>query len=618
MFETKNDILVNVLVEEDKDIHICQNSDHKTDHEINLMLISEDDRWHYTAIKSLSRLLTSRHSKRHGQQYFCTNCLQGFKLELSRDEHYDYCIDSETVRVEMPKKGSTVKFYDGQNQFRAPFMMYADFEAILNPIQRPSPDPGEPYIKEVNQHIPSGFCVYGKFTYGEVENPLRLYRGKDCVEKFCNHIKEEAKWLYHMFPEKPMDPLTNGQWKRYKIVSKCHICYKPFNDKDPKVRDHCHYTGKYREPDHMLCNLRYKIPSYIPVVFHNLSRYDAHLFIRELGKKSKDIGVIAKNKEDYITFSVDVAADKYVHKEGNEKDKTIEHRFIDSFKFMVSSLDSLTNNLVKGGRKLMGFEDYSEEQYKLLVRKGIYPYEYMSSWDKFAESQLSPKTAFYSNLNMSNISDDDYEHVQKVWQAFKIKNLGEYHYLYLKPDVILLANIFEAFRNTCLEHYKLDPAHFHTSPGLAWKACLKKIGVKLELLADPNMLLMFGCGIRRSIAQVVHRYAKANNKYMGNKFNPREESRFLQYLDANNFYCWAMSQSLPTSRFRWVNIEPNEIDKLERHTDKGYLLEVDVKYPKELHNSHNNLPFMCEKMKINGVEKLVLNLYDKKNYVIHI
>ena len=165
-----------------------------------------------------------------------------------------------------------------------------------------------------------------------------------------------------MFPEKPMDPLTNKQWKRYKRASKCHICYKPFNVKDPKGRDHCNYTGKYKGLAHMLCNLRYKIPSCIPVVFHNLSGYDTHLFIGELGKKSKDIGVIAKNKEDHITFSVDiVAVDKYMDKEGNENDKTIKLRFIDSFKFMASNLDSLTNNLVKGGRKLIGFEDYSEE-----------------------------------------------------------------------------------------------------------------------------------------------------------------------------------------------------------------------------------------------------------------
>ena len=227
-------------------------------------------------------------------------------------------------------------------------------------------------------------------------------------------------------------------------------------------------------------------------------------FNRELGKKSKDTGVISENKEDYITLSVNVTVDKYQDKKVNEKDRTIKLRFIDSFKFMASILDSLTNNLVKGGRKLMGFEDYSEEQYELLTKKGIYPYEYMPSWDKFAESQLPPKKAFYSNLNMSNISNDDYQHAQKIWNVFSIRDLGEYHNLYLKTDIILLANVFETFRDTCLEHYKLDLAHFYTSPSLAWKACLKKMEVKLELLTDPDMLLILERGIRGGITQVVH------------------------------------------------------------------------------------------------------------------
>ena len=225
----------------------------------------------------------------------------------------------------MPNNGSTVEFYDGQNQFKVPFMMYADFEAILEPIQERVPgDPNEPYTSKVSQHIPSSWCVYSKFAYGDVDDPLKLYKGKDSVEKFCDHIKQEAHRLYHLFPEKPMDPLTNRQWKSYKRASRCHICFKPFNSKDPKVRDHCHYTGHYRGLAHSLCNLRYRIPSYIPMMFHNLSGYDAHLFIKALGSKSSNIGVIAKNKEDYITFSVDVAANKYTDKNGVEKDKFIE------------------------------------------------------------------------------------------------------------------------------------------------------------------------------------------------------------------------------------------------------------------------------------------------------
>ena len=391
-----------------------------------------------------------------------------------------------------------------------------------------------------------------------------------------------------------MDLLTKKQWKKYKNSTKCHICYKPFTMKNWKVRDHCHYTGRYRGSAHSLCNLRYRIPSYIPVVFHNLSGYDTHLFIKELGKHSNDIGVIAKNKEDYITFSVDVAVNKYIDKNGEEKDKKIELRFIDSFKFMSSRLDSLTNNLVKGGTKLFGFNDHNESQYDLLTRKGIYPYEYMLSWNKFEEAQLPPIEAFYSNLNMSNVSKDDNQHVQKVWKEFGIRNLGGYHDLYVRTDIILPANVFEAFRNTFLEHYKLDPAHFYTTFGFAWKACLRKTRVRLELLTDPDMLLMFERGIKGGMTQAVHRYTSANNKYMGDQYNPSQESSYLEYLDANNLYGWTMSQLLPTGRFRWVDVKPDKNSKLAKCENEGYLLEVDVSYPKELHNSHDDLPFMFE------------------------
>ena len=266
---------------------------------------------------------------------------------------------------------------------------------------------------------------------------------------------------------------------------------------------------------------------------------------------------------------------------------------------------------------------HNDEQFRLLLRKGAYPYEYMTSWEKFKETKLPPKEAFHSNLNMSDISEYDYKHAQRVWKEFKLKNLGEYHDLYLKTDMLLLSNMFEKFRNDCLKHFKLDLAHFYTSPGLAWQASLKKTGVRLERLTDPGILLMFEHGIGGGIiTQAVHRYAKANNKCMGKKFDPKLNSSFLQYLDANNLYGWAMIQLLPTGKFKWVNdvseFTSKKINELVKHDSKGYLLEVDVKYPKELHDLHNHLPFMCEKMKINKVEKLVPYLYDKKKYVIHI
>ena len=227
------------------------------------------------------------------------------------------------------------------------------------------------------------------------------------------------------------------------------------------------------------------------VVFHNLAGYEAHLFIRELSKHVTKMGVIAKNTEDYISFSMKVEVDKYIDKAGKERSKEIEPRFIDGIKFMSSSLDSLVNNLAKGDHQFLGFENYSNYQCKLLIQKGIYPYEYMDSWDRFEETSLPPAKHFYSKLNMSGVSKTDYEHACTVWADFGVRNLGEYHNLYLRTNVILLTNVFESFRHVCLDNYGLDPAHFYTAPGLAWKAWLKKTGIRLDLLLDPDMLLIF-------------------------------------------------------------------------------------------------------------------------------
>ena len=221
--------------------------------------------------------------------------------------------------------------------------------------------------------------------------------------------------------------------------------------------------------------------NYIPVVFHNLTGYGAYLFIKELSRHTTGMNLIAKNTEDCISFSIKVEVHKYINKDGYENIKKMELRFIDSIKFMSSSLDSLVNNLAKGGHKFFGFESYNGRQRELLIRKGIYPYEYMDSWDKFEETSLPPTKHFYSSLNMSGISDADHKHACSVCREFKIRNIGEYHDLYLRTDVVLLTNVFESFRQVCLESYGLDPSHFYTAPGLAWKACLKKTGIRLEL-----------------------------------------------------------------------------------------------------------------------------------------
>ena len=186
----------------------------------------------------------------------------------------------------------------------------------------------------------------------------------------------------------------------------------------------------------------------------------------------------------------------------------------------------------------------------LLLRKGVYPYEYMDSWERFNETTLPNKKAFYSKLFLEDITDEDYIHAQKVFEEFKLKKLAEYHDLYVQSGTLLLADVFENFRNKCIEIYELDPAHFLSAPGLAWQACFKKTGMILELLTDNYMLMIVEEGIRGGICHAIYRYSRANNKYMKN-YNKNIDSSYLMYLDENNLYWWVMFQKLPVNGFKW-------------------------------------------------------------------
>ena len=254
-FESRNEITVNILAFEGKQVYICKKGK-EYDRVANLMLITNNNSKHYVAIKSLSRLLRSSNTKNEKKQHFCINCLQGFNEKKSRDEHTVYCQNNEAVRIEMPNKKPIVRYSDGQYQFKVPFMMYADFESILEQIQGASNNPNISSTRGVNVHTPSGWCIYSHFSYGNVTKPLTQYRGPDCVSKFCEHIISETKRLYNSFPEKPMIPLTKSQIKEYKLAAKCHICFKPFTEKNRKVRDHCHYSELHRGAAHSSCNLQ--------------------------------------------------------------------------------------------------------------------------------------------------------------------------------------------------------------------------------------------------------------------------------------------------------------------------------------------------------------------------
>ena len=254
-----------------------------------------------------------------------------------------------------------------------------------------------------------------------------------------------------------------------------------------------------------------------------------------------------------------------------------------------------------------------------MTRKGVYPYDYVTSIKQLKETKLPPKEALNSKLLDEEISDEDYQHAHNVWNTFNCQTLQDYHDLYLKSDVLLLADVFENLRKTCLNYYKLDPCHYYTAPGLAWEACLKLTKQELHLLTDYDMLMMFEKGIRGGMSHISKRYAEANNKYMTH-YDKEKPSTYIQYLDANNLYGWAMSQKLPTHGFKWMkNIDiPSTIELLEKKdTKKGYIFEVDLEYPESLWEEHNDYPLAPHKLKINKTEKLVSTFLPKTNYVLH-
>ena len=257
--------------------------------------------------------------------------------------------------------------------------------------------------------------------------------------------------------------------ERFQLSNSCRMYDKLFDVVDGKVRDHCHITRKYRGAAHWSCNL--KLSKKIPVIFHNLRGYDSHLIIKEISKFNVKISIIPNRLEKYMTFTIN---------------RNLV--FIDSMQFMNSSLDSLVKSLSDNDFKYLS-DEFSGEFLKLVKQKGVCPYEYMDSFRKFSENKLPGRCEFFSSLKDECISKKDYSHAIDAWNVFKRNTMGDYHHVYLKTDVLLLADVFEKFINTCLYYYRLDPCHYFSSARLSWNAMLKMTGIELELISDIGMHL---------------------------------------------------------------------------------------------------------------------------------
>ena len=482
-----------------------------------------------------------------------------------------------------------------------PFIVYADLECTLEKTEEE---------KKYQHHQVFSIAYYVHCAYDNSLSMYRFHRDKmNCIAWFVEQLKDLAQTVNNILSVNvPMD-LTRDDWKKFNSATHCHICEKPLNDTE-RVRDHCHLTGRFRGAAHSNCNLNYRDSHCIPIVFHNLSGYDAHFIIKEIATAYEgQINLLPITKEKYISFTK------------KDKESYMKLRFIDSFKFLASSLDKLASFLSKDKLCITQREycNLSTENFDLLTRKGVFPYEYIDCVEKLEESCLPPRESFYSSLTGDTVSESDYAHAVNVWQRFSIRTLGDNSDLYLKTDVLLLADIFENFRDSCIASYGLDPAYYYTLPGLTWDAMLKYTQVNFELLTDIDMIMFIERDIRGGLSQCSNRYAQANNKYM-KSHDPSKSSSYLMYFDVNNLYGYAMSQPLPYKDFRWVDDVTNfNFIDIALDSPTGYILEVDLEYPQNLHDAHIDLPFCPTRDKPPGQwqDKLLATLYDKKRYVIH-
>ena len=622
-------------------------------HHVNLLYIEQDDVSHYVVIKDLNRLCFQQYSKHGGKIRLCPYCMHNYtSLESWNNSACSkkQCFSKEENTVfEMPASGDVVSFTNEKEydkQFLTPFAIMLDFEAFNKQIDM---QVGDNTVRE-SVHEVNSYCLYLISQHKEFQRDPVLYRGPNCVEHLFETLQSiEQDVVTFIKTNQPMN-LTPEEQASHDKATVCHICCNEkgkgfcsdYKDKDfkrwSKVRDHCHFTGKYRGPAHAGCNLCFRYRNLkVPVFCHNMMGHDSHFMISKADEcKCRMLSCIAQNSEKFLSFSFD------------------RFEFKDSMAFMATSLDKLVQ-LNKSNNKPL------EELFKhtawgarkhitactdldYLTSKGVYPYKYMNSFERFNETQLPSKQDFYNDLANEAITPTAYKFAQDMWDRFDCKTMGDYHDLYLLTDVFLLADVFTEFRDMCMNNYGLDCFQYLTLPHYAWNAMLKKTKVELDLIDDMTMYNMVERGKRGGMVQASKRHVEANNPYM-KEHDPSKETSYVEYVDANNLYGWAMSQALPHKEYMWWWLTEEEIRNYNEDDQYGYYIECDLIYPKELHDRHSDYPLAPERMCVTAdmiseysedvyrrvynlkdtqhvkdekVDKLILNLHDKKKYVLHI
>ena len=378
---------------------------------MELLLITKGENKHYVLIKDFNKFMYNQ-TKHGNKKHFCMYCLQCFSREDVLTEHIPNCIAFNGEQaIKMPEEGDEVYFKNHHKQLSAPFVIYADFEAITEKVDSCQPSDKKSYTEAYQKHTDCGYGYKVVCCYDDkYSKPVQIYRGENAVYKFMENMLEEVNWCKQTMEKhfnKPLN-MTMENETDFQKATKCHICDRQYQDEDIRVRDHCHITGEFRGSAHQDCNLKLQINPdniKIPVIFHNLRGYDSHFIMQQIGEIAKkhayinkrgekchmNINCIPNNMEKYMAFML-----------GNHL------VFLDSFQFMNSSLDNLVKNLPDEAFKYTDEEFQADvlgcncgEQLKLVKRKGVYPYDHMDSFQKFEETELPTQEQFYSILTMN-------------------------------------------------------------------------------------------------------------------------------------------------------------------------------------------------------------------------
>ena len=639
-FERINDAQINVFCYQKGQLLPLRVSKSKGRLVMDLLLLTDNSTHHYVLITDITKLICLLRGLKHRtRNCVCRNCLHVCSDELFLRKHRRTCFTNAPAVIKTPALNkSELKFSKYEARHFAPWCIYFDLESILEPVSTCSNDPSTSSTNIIEIHRPCGFAL----TVVEHGNPraikFKAERSPDCMSAF---LKELEKLAHESYQAKRKFRMYNGP-QPTEEKEKCWICYETFTEANGPVLDHCHYTGKFFGWAHQYCNFNRKTINFTPVIAHNLSNYDVHHLcqaLSELDPKHK-ISIIPQNSERFISLSIGFHIKSYKNQAG-KKCNIYEHmRFIDSLKFMMAPLSNLADNLPDDKFQLLDneFSDYTIQQCQLLHRKGYYPYSHAKSFDIFEETELPPLNMWKSSLRDGEIeiTETELKKANEVFSVFNCQNFGEYHDIYLKTDTLVLACVFEAFRDICYGTYGLDPAQYYTASNLAGDAFLKVCKAPIQLLPDRSMIEMTESLIRGGVTSVFEkRLFTANNKYV-RPYNKNEPSTYGFMIDANNLYGGVMMKShLPLKDFCFKeDISIAQILATPGNSEKGYILEVDLSYPDALHDFHKDFPLAPLKESIKAselsdyqrdlldignskIKKLVQTLKDKHNYTVH-